>query len=39
MDKYICKYNNCNEKYMSMGYCDEHWEVVKATWTPAEMGN
>ena len=32
-------YLDLYEKYMSMGYCDEHWEVVKATWTPAEMGN
>lgn len=39
MEKYICKYENCNDKYMSMGYCDEHWQAVKATWTPVEMGN
>jgi len=39
MDKYICKYNNCNQKYTVMGYCDEHWQVAKVTWTPAEMGN
>ena len=22
---------------MVMGYCDNHWQVVKATWTPDQM--
>ena len=39
MNNYICKYTDCNEKYMVMGYCNEHWKVAKATWMPAEMGN
>jgi hypothetical protein len=36
MFEYPCK--RCNERQMIMGYCDTHWQEVKATWTPAEMG-
>ncbi len=37
MSEYPCKYDACNDQMMSMGYCDVHWQEVKATWTPAEM--
>ena len=36
MVNYPCKM--CDDTMMVMGYCDEHWQSVKATWTPAEMG-
>jgi hypothetical protein len=38
MTNYPCKYDGCNDQMMIMGYCNEHWQSVKATWTPAEMG-
>jgi hypothetical protein len=36
MANYLCKL--CSSQMMIMGYCNEHWQSVKATWTPAEMG-
>jgi hypothetical protein len=38
MAEYPCKYDGCDDQMMSMGYCNVHWQEVKATWTPAEMG-
>lgn len=38
MEKYPCKINDCGKRMMSMGYCDEHWQTAKLTWTPDEMG-
>ena len=35
MSNYSCKL--CSSLMMAMGYCDTHWQEVKATWTPAEM--
>ena len=35
MSKYPCKM--CSETMMTMGYCDHHWQQVKATWTPNDM--
>ena len=36
MSDYPCKM--CSETMMIMGYCNEHWQEVKATWTPDKMG-
>jgi hypothetical protein len=33
MSEYPCKL--CATRSMSMGYCNQHWQEVKATWTPA----
>jgi len=35
IEQYLCK--QCNNRQMIMGYCNKHWQEVKATWTPAEM--
>ncbi len=37
MSEYPCKYDGCNDQMMIMGYCDIHWQKVKATWTPDQM--
>jgi len=34
VDNYPCKL--CSNRMMVMGYCDEHWQIVKVTWTPVE---
>ena len=35
MTQHHCKL--CSSLMMTMGYCNTHWQQVKATWTPAEM--
>lgn len=39
MVEYVCKNDECDDQMMSMGYCDIHWQEVKETWTPAEIGH
>lgn len=35
MSNHSCKL--CSSLMMVMGYCNTHWQGVKATWTPDEM--
>jgi hypothetical protein len=32
IEQYPCK--ECSNRQMIMGYCDKHWQEVKATWKP-----